>query len=654
MPGETLDTTDAQSILAAYRQALKDPGIPPKPPSEAAAKLEDAPKSTPSAPPPATVPPETIGRPNVRAEEPAETDRLGRQDLVEALAAMFEDPKQLTPVTLALLGDWGAGKSTVMGLLRKRLENGEKEEFRFVDFNAWEYEHTKNMPAALAQATVEGLTDNKGSFEKLWLRIRFAFKQHRGVLLTHIFFFAVATAGCLLLRRNLPGLLPENVPNENAVAQGALWLLGAGGAGVYLGYFVWILRGLRRGYQHPLSVQLRTYLSLPKYGEHLGLIPVLKDHISTLCQIELGTRKHPRKRMVVFVDDLDRCEPASIRKTLDALRLVMSIQQVIILIGVDHRIALNAVAQQYKDLAKGHRTKEDIARDYLGKIIQIPIRLERPSDAELLKFTDQVLFEGVRQARDKPNRPVAASTPRQSKPQAAGDDEQTGSTLAGGAATPDTSQPPKSSAYRWSPGSQGDQKEPGRQPTTRVNLEEVLEDTPEEQEIFKKLLPEYRLDNPRQLIRLLNSYRLLKVFGAQRAQSGETGVPEDPQQLMRMLFWLEKLNQWPSGILQEAPRAIYGRDSVPDSSSDGRASSTSPPEAEKAKALKKIGELSAGVDSVGNLFLTLAEKIKQEFTESEYHQVANFVSMLVLPSSDLEISRLPSTAQDPDSGTSQR
>ena len=422
-PGETLDTTDAQSILAAYRQALQDAGIPPKRPSEAAAKSEDAPKSTPSAPLAATVPPETIGRPNVRAEEPAETDRLGRQDLVEALGAMFEDPKQHTPVTLALLGDWGAGKSTVMGLLRKRLENGEKQKFRFVDFNAWEYEHTKNMPAALAQATVEGLTYNKGTFKKLWLRVRFAFKQHRGVLSTHIFFFAVATVGCLLLGRNLPGLLPENVPNENAVAQGALWLLGAGGARIYLGYFVWILRGLRRGYQHPLSVQLRTYLSLPKYGEHLGLIPVLKDHISTLCQIELGTRKHPKKRMVVFVDDLDRCEPASIRKTLDALRLVMSIQQVIILIGVDHRIALNAVAQQYKDLAKGHRTKEDIARDYLGKIIQIPIRLERPSDVKLLKFTDQVLFEGVRQTRDKPNRPVAASTPQQSKPQAAGDDE---------------------------------------------------------------------------------------------------------------------------------------------------------------------------------------------------------------------------------------
>ena len=118
------------------------------------------------------MPPETIGRPNVRAEEPAETDRLGRQDLVEALGAMFEDPKQHTPVTLALLGDWGAGKSTVMGLLRKRLENGEKQKFRFVDFNAWEYEHTKNMPAALAQATVEGLTYNKGTFKKLWLRVQ--------------------------------------------------------------------------------------------------------------------------------------------------------------------------------------------------------------------------------------------------------------------------------------------------------------------------------------------------------------------------------------------------------------------------------------------------------------------------------------------------
>ncbi len=65
------------------------------------------------------------------------------------------------------------------------------------------------------------------------------------------------------------------------------------------------------------------------------------------------------------------------------------------MIGIDHRIALAAIANQYNDLVSEGRSREDIARDYLGKIIQLPIRLDRPSSTDLERFVREHLFRGV-------------------------------------------------------------------------------------------------------------------------------------------------------------------------------------------------------------------------------------------------------------------
>jgi len=66
---------------------------------------------------------------------------------------------------------------------------------------------------------------------------------------------------------------------------------------------------------------------------------------------------------------------------------------VIVCIAVDHRIALRAIAQQYDKLASDKRPKEAIARDYLGKIIQLPIRLGRAPNVD--GFIDGRLFTEV-------------------------------------------------------------------------------------------------------------------------------------------------------------------------------------------------------------------------------------------------------------------
>ena len=185
---------------------------------------------------------------------------------------------------------------------------------------------------------------------------------------------------------------------------------------------------------------LKEYLKLPSYSKHLGLIPILRRHINTLCGLKLRRtdirkkrifqtwcvrklnsllRSHKKilmplqfmvrllkklvikwwrksksekidlRQLVLFVDDLDRCQSRCIAKTLDAIRLVMTVPRVNVLICIDHRVAFKAVGEHYKKVVDEDgkkvegivvgRSAGEIARDYLGKIVQLPIRLQEPT-----------------------------------------------------------------------------------------------------------------------------------------------------------------------------------------------------------------------------------------------------------------------------------
>ena len=60
-------------------------------------------------------------------DAPALEDRLGREALVESLAAMLANKEQDTPMTLGLFGHWGAGKSSFMAQLQKNFPSLQKK-----------------------------------------------------------------------------------------------------------------------------------------------------------------------------------------------------------------------------------------------------------------------------------------------------------------------------------------------------------------------------------------------------------------------------------------------------------------------------------------------------------------------------------------------
>ncbi|NQT01813.1 MAG: hypothetical protein HQ580_07320, partial [Planctomycetes bacterium] len=194
-------------------------------------------------------------------------DMLGREDLVDALSNIFlYTAEDIEGFTVALLGNWGEGKTTVMELVKKKLQQLGPRRFEFAKFNAWEYELTDNIAAGLAQQIVKGLMESSNCYSRFIFKICFIVSEHWAGLLRLVLYCGIASIPLLL------AYYKANLPKE---------FLGVGFGGASLVAAFYIFKNTKQIFEHPLATKLETFLKLPSYGEHLGLVPVLKRHIKT-------------------------------------------------------------------------------------------------------------------------------------------------------------------------------------------------------------------------------------------------------------------------------------------------------------------------------------------------------------------------------------
>jgi len=115
----------------------------------------------------------------------------------------------------------------------------------------------------------------------------------------------------------------------------------------------------------------------------------------------------PLERIILYIDDLDRCSDEKVLEVLQAVHLLMAYPLFTVVVGVDKRCVNNALRfknlVQYSKYTESKDPKElknfgiEVIepREYLEKIFQIPFHLKTPSDTGIQKLINDLLKDHI-------------------------------------------------------------------------------------------------------------------------------------------------------------------------------------------------------------------------------------------------------------------
>ncbi|HET7484495.1 MAG TPA: P-loop NTPase fold protein, partial [Solirubrobacterales bacterium] len=311
---------------------------------------------------------------------PADKDELGVLPLVEGLRALLDDKDTNLPLAIGVNAPWGAGKSSVMLQLCNALVDNEtgNRTWTPVRFDAWKYEHSERLWAALGKAIYEQPREHWSwwNWAKFKMRLELRRRSGRDSVLR------VAVLGLLLIGSIL------------AISLQGLTLPALGGVALFLAGFgetigrAWGLVG------DPFKRVLEQHADRPKYERYLGFTSEADADIRLMTE-ELT--RQPNHALLVLVDDLDRCSPRHIVEVVEAINQIFNSNEkaeCAFVLGMDRDMVAAGIEVAYADtilkLPKARQSHFGLA--FLAKLVQISVSVPRPGEEAierlLLSITD--------------------------------------------------------------------------------------------------------------------------------------------------------------------------------------------------------------------------------------------------------------------------
>lgn len=277
----------------------------------------------------------------------------GRPDHLE-----FENPATVlagaaietaNPLTIGIFGEWGTGKTSLMRLIEQKVEE-RKSEAVPVWFNAWQYEKEEHLIVPL-----------------------------------------IATISKELMRA-----LEENTSWSDTVSD---WVgkVGAALRSVAYGFCVKGKVGI------PLVSEADVNLSAKNMIERYQ--DLTKDsllqrslYFDAFEQLEdLASNRPDRRktdtppRIVVFVDDLDRCFPEKAVELIEGIKLVLHQPGFSFVLGINDLIIKAFIRTKYE---QEYRIDARHFEDYLDKIVQVKVPVPQRKSDEMDAYIRALLEEG--------------------------------------------------------------------------------------------------------------------------------------------------------------------------------------------------------------------------------------------------------------------
>ena len=295
------------------------------------------------------------------------TDMLQYESIAKTVVKLIRDNPS-SPITIGVHGDWGAGKSSVLKMTQAAFD--ESDGTLCIWFNGWTFEGFEDAKTVVLETIVEELKKARPTSEKVKAAAKRLFKR--------IDWLKVAKKGAGLAFSVATGMPPISQIGD---------LLGA--AKTALGKDINELT--KKDVEEFAEGAFGNFKNAEEDNVPAHIHAFRKEFAELLDAAEI-------KRLIVMVDDLDRCLPATAIGTLEAIRLFLFVDHTAFVIGADELMIEYAVKEHFPDLPSTGPVS--YARNYLEKLIQVPFRIPALGAAETRTYITLLLVEAELGAGD--------------------------------------------------------------------------------------------------------------------------------------------------------------------------------------------------------------------------------------------------------------
>ena len=269
-------------------------------------------------------------------------DKIGREEIVDKICGLPGSLKKDKNFCLAINGAWGSGKSFVLGMIEEKLSK--KQEYIIIKYDAWENTFYSDPLIAILSCVIDGIEEKLYLVERTEEKVKKATKT--GV--------------------NTLAKLSTKIEKLKAVIEG--------------------IKTIIKDFHNPIDTA-----ALGDFKSYQKLLKTTKEILNEITQA--GEYREKQTKLVILVDEIDRCLPDEQLKILERLHHLFDVKNCAVIVTMNQVCVAETVKTIYG--IDGY--------EYLRKFFNFTFRLDTSANEYLKNLFSGYInnFDNLQISEDK-------------------------------------------------------------------------------------------------------------------------------------------------------------------------------------------------------------------------------------------------------------
>lgn len=275
---------------------------------------------------------------------------------------------------IGIFGEWGRGKSYFFKRLEEQINKRKDKnsiQYDIVEFNAWKYQDTPALWAYLFETVY-----HKACF---CIKVLHCIRRNIWSFLYQLLLFSLPTI--ILTLSKLLGLIKETTTAP-------LWIVGV------LSVVVLVLKLINENKDIALSL-IKKLQPKPDFSQHLGVQAEVEKELESLLKSWICKSETSKRKVLLFVDDIDRCPPSKMTDIVESLRVVLENEEIrkrlIVVCSIDPAKLKADIKNRIKPIEADDEKLNMYVIEQLDKLFIFSIGLCRLSHSQICQYLDTLI-----------------------------------------------------------------------------------------------------------------------------------------------------------------------------------------------------------------------------------------------------------------------